>query len=144
MWRVVFDTNLFVSSILVKKGLPAQALQAWRERRFLLIVSPAIIREIRHTLNYDRIRRKYQLTGEDVDGLTLLLEKDALLVAGTAAVSGAVPEDADDEQILACAVDGEANFIVSGDRHLLNLGQFAHIPIIPVREFLERLDQSFT
>jgi uncharacterized protein len=144
MWRVVFDTNLLVSSILVKAGLPAQALQAWRDRRFLLAVSPAIIREIRHTLAYDRIRRKYHLTDEDIDSLVLLLEKDALVVDSAAGsiAAGAVPDDPDDEQILACALAAEADFIVSGDRHLLDSDQFANIPIIPVREFLHRLNTA--
>lgn len=139
MLRVVFDTNLFVSSLLVKEGLAAQALDAWRARRFLLIISPAIIAEIAATLSYQRIRRKYNVTDEDIDELIDLLTADALLVPGKADVSGAIPADADDEIVLACAIDGAADFIASGDRHLLSLGHFRDIPIVTVREFLEQL-----
>lgn len=66
MLRVVLDTNVLVSAVLVKAGLPAQALDAWRSRKFLLVTSPALIAETRVTLNYPRIRRKYNLTDEDV------------------------------------------------------------------------------
>jgi uncharacterized protein len=141
MWRVVLDTNLFVSSVLVKSGLPAQALQAWRERKFVLLVSPDIVAEIRHTLNYDRIRRKYRITDEDIGDLILLLEKNGLLVDGLADTSGVIPDAPDDERILACAIDGQADLIVSGDRHLLDLERCADIPIITVRDFLERLEK---
>ncbi len=140
MLKVVLDTNVFVSSLLVKAGLPAQILDAWRERRYLLIVSPAIIAEIRATLSYPRIRRKYAITDEDVEQLVTLLERDALLVSGDADVAGAIPEDPADEMVLACAVDAQADVIVSGDRHLLNMDSYQSIPILTVRQFLERLE----
>ena len=140
MLKVVLDTNVFVSSLLVKAGLPAQILDAWRERRYLLIVSPAIIAEIRTTLSYPRIRRKYAITDEDVEQLVTLLERDALLVSGDADAAGAIPEDPADEMVLACAVDAQADVIVSGDRHLLDLGSYRSIPILTVRQFLKRLE----
>lgn len=62
MLRVVLDTNVFVSSLLVKEGLPAQVLNAWRERQYLLVISPPLIAEIQAVLKYPRIRRKYNLT----------------------------------------------------------------------------------
>jgi putative PIN family toxin of toxin-antitoxin system len=140
--KVVLDTNVFVSSLLVKAGLPAQVLDAWRERRYLLITSPSIISEIRVTLNYPRIRRKYPIADEDVEQLVALLEHDALLVPGGAHVGGAVPQDPSDEIVLACALDAQADLIVSGDRHLLDLGAYESIPILTVRQFLERLAET--
>ncbi len=140
MLKVVLDTNVFVSSLLVKAGLPAQILDAWCERRYLLIVSPAIIAEIRATLDYPRIRRKYAITDEDVEQLVTLLERDALLVLDDADAAGAIPEDPADEMVLACAVDAQADVIVSGDRHLLDLGSYRSIPILTVRQFLKRLE----
>lgn len=139
MWRVVLDTNLFVSSLLVRQGRPAQVLAAWRERRFVLVTSPAIIAEVRSTLTYPPIRRKYRLTADLIDGLVGLLEHDALIVPGTADVSGAIAEDPGDEIILACALDGRADCIVSGDRHLLDLGTYQGIAILTPHEFLVRL-----
>ena len=138
MLRVFFDTNLFVSSLLVKNGLPAQALDAWRSRRFLLVTSPSIMAEVEATLKYPRIRRKYNITDEDVNSLLELMRTDALVVPGGADVAGSVPDDPDDEIVLAGAIDG-VDLIISGDRHLLSLKSFRDIPIIPVRELLDRL-----
>ena len=139
MFRVVLDTNLFVSSLLVKSGLPAQALDAWRERKYLLVTSPPLIAEIIHTLSYPHIRRKYPLTDEDVTRLVALLEHEALVLPGKTDVSGAIPADPDDEHVLACALEGLADFIVSGDRHLLELKEYQGIPILTVREFMDKL-----
>ena len=139
MLKVGIDTNVFVSSLLVESGLPAQILEAWRERRFLLIVSPAIIAEIRAVLCLPRIRRKYHITDEDVQKLVALLERDALVVPGGSDVTGAIPEDPADEMVLACALDAGAEMIVSGDRHLLDLGSYRSISILTARQFLERL-----
>jgi putative PIN family toxin of toxin-antitoxin system len=140
MLKVVLDTNVFVSSLLVKQGPPAQALDAWRERRYLLVTSPAIVSEIQTTLNYPRLRRKYAITDANIEGLLALLESDALLVPGDVSVAGAIPEDPTDERVLACALDAGADFIVSGDRHLLDLETYQDIPILTVRAFLERLE----
>ena len=142
MLKVVLDTNVFVSSLLVKTGLPAQVLDTWRERSYLLIISPAIIAEIRATLSYSRIRRKYAITDEDVEQLVTLLESDALLVPGEANVTGSIPKDPADEMILACAIDVEADVIVSGDRHLLRLGSYRSVLILTARQFLERLEMD--
>lgn len=57
MLRVVLDTNVFVSSLLGKSGLPAQAIIAWRERHYLLVTSPTLIFEIVHTLGYCQQRQ---------------------------------------------------------------------------------------
>jgi len=140
MLRVVLDTNIFVSGLLSRKGAPAQTLAAWRERRFLLVVSPALIAEILTVLSDSILKRKYSLVHEDVTELGHLLEVDALVVPGQAEVAGSVPTDPDDEIILACALDGEVDFSVSGDHHLLGLGKFRDIPIFTIRQFLERLE----
>ena len=117
-------------------------LDAWRERRYLLVTSPAIIAEIRATLNYPRIRRKYAITDEDIEQLVVLLEQDALVVPGDADVAGSIPQDPTDEMVLACAVEAQASAIVSGDRHLLDLNVYQDIPILTVRQFLERLERE--
>jgi putative PIN family toxin of toxin-antitoxin system len=140
--RAVFDTNLFVSSALVSEGLPVQALDAWRAHQFVLIISSAILAEIAATLHYDRIRRKYGVTEGDIGDLLALLSADAVVVPGQSDVAGSVPDDPDDEIILACALDGQADVIVSGDRHLLALGSYRGILILTARQFLDRLAEA--
>jgi uncharacterized protein len=140
--RVVLDTNIFVSSLLVKSGVPAQVLDAWRSHRYMLVLSPPLIAEIRSTLSYPRIRRKYGITDDDVERLIELLLNDAVVVPGIVDVSGAIPDDPKDEMILACAVEGRADLIVSGDKHLLDLGNYRGISMITARDFKQLMDRD--
>ena len=142
MLKAVLDTNVLVSSLLVKVGLPPAVVDAWRQRQYLLVTSPDLIAEVRATLNYPRLRRKYLFTAEDVEQLISLLEQDALVVPGRAQVEGVIPDDPADEKVLACAVDAEADAIVSGDSHLLALGEYQGIPVLTARTFLERLAEE--
>ena len=139
MLRVVLDTNIFVSGLLSKTGLPAKILDAWRAGQYLLITSPPIVAEIRRVLETPRMRKKYFITSGDIEQLIILLEKDALIVPGRTDVRNAIPDDPSDEMFLACAVDAAADYIVSGDRHLLDISEYKGIPIIPVNEFEEKL-----
>ena len=95
--------------------------------------------EFAATLQYTRIRRKYGVTDEEISELISLLMANAVVVEGALDVSGSVPNDPDDEIVLACAVEGQADLIVTGDQHLLALGAFQSIPIVTVRNLLERL-----
>jgi uncharacterized protein len=142
MLRIVIDTNVIVSGILSRKGAPAELLNAWRERRFLLLSSSTIVAEVRTVPQYPRIYNKYHLSDDDIEQTIALLEHDALLVAGDTNVAGSVLDDPKDEMFLACALDGQADVVVSGDHHLLDLGNFRDIPIITARQFLDQLKQE--
>jgi uncharacterized protein len=140
--RVVIDTNVFVSALLSPNGAPAQVLNAWQERRFLLLTSPEIIAEIVEILGRFIGRTPYDVAQEDVDGIVVLLKNDAIMVQAGADVSDADIPDPDDLVFLACALDGSANVIVSGDKHLKSLGVYRGIPILTARDFVEQLSQA--
>jgi hypothetical protein len=140
--RVVLDTNVFVSSLLSTEGTPAQLLNAWREGRYMLVTSPAIIAEVVEVLESPRISKKYLIRHQDVENLVDVLKTDAVLVPGEAGVKGSVPRDPRDEMFLACAIDANADCIVRGDRHLLDLQTFRGIPILTVNEFAEELENQ--
>jgi putative PIN family toxin of toxin-antitoxin system len=110
----------------------------------LLITSPAIMSEISAVLYSLWRGKKYHLTREDVAELTRLLEQDALVVPAQVNVRGAIPDDPSDEMFLACAVDAAANFIVTGDKHLLDLKTCRGIPIVTVQQFAEHLKSLTT
>jgi uncharacterized protein len=140
--RVVLDTNVFVSSLLSTEGTPAQLLNAWREGRYMLVTSPAVIAEVVEVLESPRISKKYLIRHQDVENLVDVLKTDAVLVPGEAGVKGSVPRDPRDEMFLACAIDANADCIVSGDRHLLDLETYRGIPILTVNEFAEELENQ--
>jgi putative PIN family toxin of toxin-antitoxin system len=89
-------------------------------------------------LRYPRIRKRYSVTAQDAARLIESLRADALVVPGHVEVSRA-SDDPDDDKFLACALERQAECIVTGDPHLLNLGPYHGIAIITPREFLGRL-----
>ncbi|MGA1840194.1 MAG: putative toxin-antitoxin system toxin component, PIN family [bacterium] len=135
MFKVVIDTNQFVSSIITKKGPSAQLLQAWRNHYFILILSKNIIGEIKRVLYYPHIQKKYNLQEQDIESLINLIEREAIILSDSIKIK-VINDDPDDNKFLACALEAEADYIISGDKHLLNLHYYKDIPIITVREFL--------
>ena len=134
MIRVVVDTNILVSVALPESRLQILA-DGWQKRRFRLLISAEIFDEYLRVLTYP----KFNLSSADIKRI---LEKELLpyteMVKVTTQVN-VIVKDPSDNKFLACAVDGHANFIVSGDQHLLSVGQFHHIPILTARQLLEKL-----
>jgi putative PIN family toxin of toxin-antitoxin system len=140
--RVVIDTNIFISALLSQNGVPAQVLKAWREHRFILLTSQAIIAEVAETLAGFICRPPYDVSQKDVDEVVILLKTVAEDVTISADVSDAGIPDPDDLIFLVCGVDGEADYIASGDKHLKGLRSYRGIPIVTARELLEILDRQ--
>lgn len=143
MLKAVLDTNQFVSSIIVKKGVPAQLLRAWQEHAYILTTSRQIIAEVERALHYPRILKKYHLQEKDIQALINLIEHEAIVLPSPRRVN-IIKDDPDDNQVLACALEAKAPYIVSGDKHLLKLGQYKNISIVTVREFLKIINYPLT
>ena len=135
MLKAVIDTNQFVSSLISKQGPSAQLIDRWREQRFILVTSPEIIAEIQRVLKYPHISKKYKLSKSDVQSLLTLIEHEAVVIPKLPAVH-VIKDDPDDDKFLACALAARAEYIVSGDQHLLSLGSYKSISIVTVKEFL--------
>jgi hypothetical protein len=140
MLRAVIDTNVIVSGVLSKKGAPARLLDAWSERRFNLVISEAILAEVQRVLSEPRLKQVFCIPDGRIARLVETLREDGTLVPGSAAVHGAVLADPSDEKFLAAALDGGADMLVSGDKHLLALGSFQGMVILTPRQFLDQLE----
>lgn len=141
MIKVVLDTNVFVSGILRKDGVPGQVLEFWKRNSFIVVVSPGIVREIQNVLTYYKISRileKYGVEQHDMELFFSTLRFSVLLVIPRRTVT-VIAEDPSDNKFLACAEAGDANYIISGDRHLLGLGKFKKTRILSPRDFLSLL-----
>lgn len=136
MYKVVLDTNQFVSSLLVKKGIPARLLEAWHAHAYILIASREILKEVERVLLYPHITKKYKLQKEDIESLINTIEHEAIVLFDTPEIN-IIKEDPQDNKILACALKANADYLVSGDRHLLDLGQYKNTAIVSARDFLE-------
>ncbi len=136
--RAVLDTNVYVSGTILSRGTPFEVLEAWRRQAYILVTSEAIIAEIARVLHYPRIRDRYAVSETDIERLLASLHADALIVPGDYAVNG-VCVDPDDDKFLACAVEAQADCIVTGDPDLLDLHRYAGVDILKPHEFLEQL-----
>lgn len=136
--RAVLDTNVYVRGTILSRGTPFEILEAWRRQAYILVVSEAIIAEIERVLCYPRIRGRYTVSERDIERLVESLRADALVVPGDYEVSG-VSSDPDDDKFLACALEAQADCIVTGDPDLLDLQRYQGIVILKPHEFLERL-----
>ncbi len=141
MIRAVLDTNQYVSMAIKARGTADRLLAAWRDERFVLLLSPPILEEIIRVLRSPRLRRLIRLTALEINGLIESLLLDAELTPGRLAVQ-VITRDPSDNMFLACAVEGRADYIVSGDRDLLTLESYQDIPIVTAAEFLRVLAQT--
>ena len=134
--RIVLDTNILVSALISGEGPPGQVLAAVKSPGITLITSRFQIDELRDVLARDRLQP--YIRGEEADDLLYHLEAVAVVVGELPAVS--LSSDPDDNQILATAIAGDADLIVSGDRgHMLAIGSAHGIPIVTAREAAGRL-----
>jgi putative PIN family toxin of toxin-antitoxin system len=130
----VLDTNVIVSGIISRAGAPSEVLTAWRDRRWNLVTSLGILREVERVLTLPKIARRYAITGQDATDAIRLLKARAAVVPGTFTIPRTA-RDPDDDHILACAIEGHADHLVTGDQDLLALERFQGIPIISPRAF---------
>jgi uncharacterized protein len=139
MVRVVVDTNVLVSGILVEEGACAKILQAARGGRILMILSPAILAEFEMVIRRSHIAGKYPAARDRAHDFVLFLIANAEFVEGDVKRTGLVAADPKDDMVVACALEGNAEFIVSGDQHLTDLNEFEGIPILPPSVFVKRV-----
>jgi putative PIN family toxin of toxin-antitoxin system len=138
MIRAVLDTNVMVSGILSEKGVPGRILRAWLEDRFHLVTSRAILEELRRVLRYPKISHRHGWADAQVLEFVEDVESLAILVPGELRLA-VVAEDPSDDRYLECAVEGEAGYVVSGDRHLVKLAQYEGVEILSPSALLDLL-----
>lgn len=131
MIRVVADTNVFISALMFD-GLPGVFLELALSRAFTLVSSSALLIELD-----EKLRGKFGVSDSDARLIRSRLESIAELAEPHFTLQ-VVTDDPDDDRVLECAVAGKADFVVSGDRHLLRLGTYEGISIVTVRQFLSR------
>lgn len=138
MIRAVLDANVFVSALLTTDSPPAKILDAWHARHLTLVVSPEILAEIGRIIRYPKIRARHKWSEARLALFMRRLRRLTLVTPGYLRVA-VVKEDPDDDKYLACALEGDAEHVVTGDRHLLRLGQYQRVRILAARAFLEIL-----
>ena len=140
--RVVLDTNVIVSAAINATSKPAQLINHWERGTFELVLSYSVLAEYRRVLNYPHIRKAHNLSPQEVEDIVLEYEDDAEILVHIEVQDAVVAADPDDDIVVATAVAGNADFIVSGDRHMLDLGEYRGISIIAPAIFLAILEHE--
>lgn len=121
----------------MREGPQVELLNAWRARQYLLVISPFILAEVQEVLSQRSLRQKYRLQESQLQEFLRLLHLESFQVSGT--VKPKVCRDPDDDAILGCAMEGEADYLATGDQDLLILGDYRTTRIVTARRYLERL-----
>ena len=133
--RAVLDTNVLVSALISPGGGSARLLLALRTGAFELIVSPLLLFELREVLRRDKFRR--YVSEAVADAYVELIRSEGIVRADPKPSPEPLSADADDESLIDLARDAQADALVTGDTHLLDLR--AIIPAMTPTEFLETL-----
>jgi putative PIN family toxin of toxin-antitoxin system len=139
--RVVLDTNIIISAYLVLRGAPARILEAFRRRNFQLILSPALLAEYERVLTRPDVQRRHGASAEEIASDLAAIRSLATVVNPTE-VPAVIAADPNDDMVLACALAGKADYIVSGDPHLLDLGEYEGIRIVSPAAFVSILGDA--
>ena len=131
--NIVCDTNVLISGILFG-GHARQILRLASQGVITNFISSEILRELEDVL----LRPKFGLNSEKVLGI-ISLTKDSFESVVTARRVSKILNDSDDNHILATASKADASFIVSGDRHLLDLKEWEGIRMISPAEFMKEI-----
>ncbi|MDC8449461.1 MAG: putative toxin-antitoxin system toxin component, PIN family [Nitrospira sp.] len=132
--RVVFDTNIYISAFAIPGGNAENAYLKAIQSQFQLFTSVAILTETARVLQtkFDWVEERAQQAIQEIGQTATVLRPRPILH---------VVKDEPDNRILECAQAAEAQWIVTGDRHLLGLRQHAGCRIISLADFLAELDR---
>jgi putative PIN family toxin of toxin-antitoxin system len=133
--RVVIDTNVFVSGLMLPASVPGRILAAANAGGFEIVLCEPMLEEINSALHYPRVRKRIALSDDELDRYVQALRFTADLVE-PAGVMVQVPNDRDDDVILATLVVAKAEWLVTGDSALLALAD--RYPIVTPAEFAAR------
>lgn len=128
---MVIDTNVFISGVFFA-GPPSKILEAWRDERVRVIISPDIFEEYRRVGDV----LQAQFPGVDIVRILELLANNSEIVFPES-LPVPVCEDPDDDKFLSCALKSGARVIVSGDKHLLKASGYKGLQIITPRKFVD-------
>jgi uncharacterized protein len=134
--KAVFDTNTIISG-LIFKGNESRLLDLVDAEKIRLYTSPELIKELSAVLDYPKIQKvliKQNISKQDC--LNTILENTTLLEPN---IKIKAVSDPDDNKVLECAQEAQADYIISGDKHLLKLKKHQQTAILKAKEFLEKI-----
>jgi putative PIN family toxin of toxin-antitoxin system len=133
----VYDTNILISG-LFWRGVPRRVIHLARDGKVQAITCQVLLDELKHVLV--RPNKPFQLSEQEADQVL----EDVLTFAQAVSPTD-IPQvcrDPNDNIVLACALAGKADYIVTGDPDLLALEEYQQIKIITAREFFDTVETA--
>lgn len=133
--RVVLDANVYISALISDKGNPARIVHRWLAGEFDVLATKEINDEILRVSGNQRIQSKYAQVRERRLEFVELISEQGIWIHPSEELK-IITADESDNRYLECAITGGAQYIVSGDDHLLDLGEYHGIDIVSPASFL--------
>jgi uncharacterized protein len=143
MIRVVLDTNVFLSGVLTPGRVPAKLFELVLSGKLKLVISPPIIQEIQRVFHYPgiiKVIKKRKLESKELEEAVFRIMRVAHITPGAVNVEG-VAADPSDDMFLAGALEGQADYIISGDHHLTDLKDYQGIRIMAPSAFIRLMSE---
>ncbi len=135
-WRVTSDTNTLVSGVITPRGAAARLIQLWQEEQIQLVLCNEIVTELVDVLGRAHIQERYRAINAVTIAASAMALRDYAIIVPVPQPPAAVSRDPEDDVILACALVGGADYIVTRDQDLLALGEYQGIRILTPEMFL--------
>ncbi len=135
--RLVLDTNVLISAILVPNSIPAKALN-WGEDNGVILYSDATLAELLSVLGQSKFA-KY-IDADNIEGLSRRIKTTWVYVPILQQVK--LCRDAKDDKFIELALNGDATHLITGDTDLLVLHPIQNIPVINPRRFWDKIIDS--
>ncbi len=129
--KVVFDTNIFVSALVIPGSQAEKAVSRIIEGADILLLSKEILDELLSILSI-----KFSRDKEEISRVAVILSEMAEWVEPSEKIK--ILSDEPDNRILECAISGNADAIVTGDKELLRVRGYGKTKIISLKQYLER------
>ncbi len=136
--KVVLDTNILISSLLRKNSIPHRIFEAAEQQVILLFTSPDILAEVEAVLSRPKLIKRTRMSQDERVKFIKTLRAISVIVDSSIEIPQ-LESDHDDTKFLACAIEGQAEYIVSGDSHLLDLKSYKNIPILSPADFIKQV-----
>ncbi|MEO7819335.1 MAG: PIN domain-containing protein [Actinomycetota bacterium] len=132
------EADCLIAGTLASSGAAHDLLDLWEDGRFELIACPNIIYEVEKSLRHPRIANKYGITQQEAKSFGHRLSEEGMLVNDPKNPPRIVPDDPNDDYLIALGLGTEASFLVTRDHHFAKV-RIPSLPIVSPRQMLDRL-----
>ena len=139
MIRTVYDTNVLASGAAATRGILFAIIDPLTTGRITLVISFHIVEELENTLTKPYFMSR--MRSKDIDTFLSLMSRVADVIPITLTVQG-IATHPEDDLVLVTALSGNADYLVTGDKGLLNVGSYRGVTIVTPRAFLDVLDND--